>query len=188
MRRVQTRAGSRGPTRRRPRFADIDNAAVRRAWVDGSGDHRRKFGALIPRRHDKTDTGVPCKALPVRLRCRKSARTEIDDAQQRGAYMESGSKPIEFISVLIKKWLRPADRPLSGLWVPISRRVPILGVPPGWGYRCAALACLPSPAEVTAPLRAMTAVAGLVRRWARDLGPRNILVNVIQPGPRSIPT
>jgi 3-oxoacyl-[acyl-carrier protein] reductase len=29
----------------------------------------------------------------------------------------------------------------------------------------------------------MTAVAGLVRRWARDLGPRNILVNVIQPGP-----
>lgn len=27
------------------------------------------------------------------------------------------------------------------------------------------------------------AVAGLVRGWARDLGPRNILVNVIQPGP-----
>ena len=27
------------------------------------------------------------------------------------------------------------------------------------------------------------AVAGLARGWARDLGPRNILVNVIQPGP-----
>ncbi len=27
------------------------------------------------------------------------------------------------------------------------------------------------------------AVAGLVRGWARDLGPRNILVNAIQPGP-----
>lgn len=27
------------------------------------------------------------------------------------------------------------------------------------------------------------AVAGLVRGWARDLAPRNILVNVIQPGP-----
>ncbi len=27
------------------------------------------------------------------------------------------------------------------------------------------------------------AVAGLVQGWARDLGPRNILVNVIQPGP-----
>lgn len=27
------------------------------------------------------------------------------------------------------------------------------------------------------------AVAGLVRGWARDLGPRGILVNVIQPGP-----
>ena len=27
------------------------------------------------------------------------------------------------------------------------------------------------------------AVAGLARGWARDLGPRGILVNVIQPGP-----
>ncbi|WP_066483040.1 MULTISPECIES: SDR family NAD(P)-dependent oxidoreductase [unclassified Sphingomonas] len=27
------------------------------------------------------------------------------------------------------------------------------------------------------------AVAGMVRGWARDLGPRNILVNAIQPGP-----
>ena len=27
------------------------------------------------------------------------------------------------------------------------------------------------------------AVAGLVRGWARDLSPRNIPVNVIQPGP-----
>ena len=27
------------------------------------------------------------------------------------------------------------------------------------------------------------AVAGLARGWARDLGPRNILVNVVQPGP-----
>ena len=27
------------------------------------------------------------------------------------------------------------------------------------------------------------AVAGLARGWARDLGPRGILVNVVQPGP-----
>ncbi len=27
------------------------------------------------------------------------------------------------------------------------------------------------------------AVAGLTRSWAKDLGPRNILVNVVQPGP-----
>lgn len=32
------------------------------------------------------------------------------------------------------------------------------------------------------------AVAGLVRAWARDLGPRGILVNTVQPGPIAIPT
>lgn len=89
---MQTRAEFRGPARRWPRLADVDDPTRAKHGIDGGRDDHRVLGVLVSRRHDGRRHRRPlqgARAIEVREKRQdetddgdgQEAEEEVDDAQ-----------------------------------------------------------------------------------------------------------